>query len=90
MKKALILSAGGYIFTVDNDADVMHNSATINLNIANLANKHKAEVLFYSSSAYTYPDNQLIFQKLNWKPDSPLNKGMRNTYSWINKQLNSI
>jgi len=49
------MGGAGYIFTGEHDADVMHNSATINLNMADLANKHKVGKIFYSSSACIYP-----------------------------------
>ena len=49
------MGGAGYIFTGDHDADVMHNSATINLNIAELARTQKVGKLFYSSSACMYP-----------------------------------
>ena len=32
-------------------------------------------------------DNNLIFEKLGWKPSEPLEEGLRKTYSWINKQV---
>jgi nucleoside-diphosphate-sugar epimerase len=44
-----------YIFTGENDANVMHNSALINLNISGLAYQFKVGRLFYSSSACIYP-----------------------------------
>ena len=44
-----------YIFSGEHDADVMHNSAQINLNIAKLASFHNVGKLFYSSSACMYP-----------------------------------
>jgi GDP-D-mannose 3', 5'-epimerase len=44
-----------YIFSGDNDANVMHNSALINLNVAHFANLYKIGKLFYSSSACIYP-----------------------------------
>jgi GDP-D-mannose 3',5'-epimerase len=49
------MGGAGYIFTGDNDANVMHNSATINLNIVDLCHKHKVDRVFYSSSACMYP-----------------------------------
>jgi len=50
------MGGAGYIFTGDHDADVMHNSATINLNIAHTASKLKiTPKIFYSSSACIYP-----------------------------------
>lgn len=54
------MGGAGYIFTGENDANVMHNSATINLNIANTATKKNVGKVFYSSSACIYPEhNQL-------------------------------
>ncbi len=49
------MGGAGYIFSGDNDANVMHNSATINLNVANQAVKAGVKKLFYSSSACMYP-----------------------------------
>src|SRR3989344_127895 len=49
------MGGAGYIFTGEHDADVMHNSATINLNIVDLAHKQKVGKIFYSSSACMYP-----------------------------------
>ena len=54
------MGGAGYIFTGENDANVMHNSATINLNVAHEAVKQKVKRIFYSSSACMYPEhNQL-------------------------------
>ena len=59
------MGGAGYIFTGESDADIMHNSAMINLNILDLATKHKAKKIFYSSSACIYPEyNQM-------DPDNP-------------------
>lgn len=49
------MGGAGYIFTGEHDADVMHNSASINLNIVDLAHKQKVGKIFYSSSACMYP-----------------------------------
>ena len=49
------MGGAGYIFTGENDANVMHNSATINLNVAENAAKFGAKKIFYSSSACMYP-----------------------------------
>ena len=61
------MGGAGYIFTGDHDADVMHNSATINLNVVSNAVKFaKKPKIFYSSSACIYPAyNQL-------DPENPL------------------
>ena len=49
------MGGAGYIFTGDNDANVMHNSATINLNVLDACRKRNARKIFYSSSACIYP-----------------------------------
>jgi len=49
------MGGAGYIFTGDHDADVMHNSATINLNILEQSRLVKVKKIFYSSSACVYP-----------------------------------
>jgi GDP-D-mannose 3',5'-epimerase len=49
------MGGAGYIFSGDNDANVMHNSATINLNIVDSALKVGVKKIFYSSSACIYP-----------------------------------
>jgi len=54
------MGGAGYIFSGENDANVMHNSAMINLNVADASVKYKAKKVFYSSSACIYPEyNQL-------------------------------
>ena len=50
------MGGAGYIFTGENDANVMHNSAIINLHLAEMAVKYKVERVFYSSSACMYPE----------------------------------
>ena len=60
------MGGAGYIFIGDNDADIMHNSATINLNILHEMTFKKIPKIFYSSSACIYPErNQL-------NPDNPV------------------
>lgn len=49
------MGGAGYIFTGDNDADIMHNSATINLNVLDAMRRHEVKRVFYSSSACMYP-----------------------------------
>ena len=53
------MGGAGYISTGAHDADVMHNSATINLHIAKLAVKKGVGKIFYSSSACVYPTHNL-------------------------------
>ncbi|MBI1293195.1 NAD-dependent epimerase/dehydratase family protein [bacterium] len=50
------MGGAGYIFTGENDADVMHNSATINLNVLDACRKRNVKRIFYSSSACMYPE----------------------------------
>jgi GDP-D-mannose 3', 5'-epimerase len=59
------MGGAGYIFTGENDADVMHNSALINLNVADLCKKQRVGRVFYSSSACIYPAHNQI------NPDNP-------------------
>ena len=49
------MGGAGYIFTGEHDADLLHNSALINLNITRLCMLHKVGKVFYSSSACVYP-----------------------------------
>jgi GDP-D-mannose 3', 5'-epimerase len=49
------MGGAGYIFTGEHDADVMHNSATINLNVVDACRKRNVKRIFYSSSACMYP-----------------------------------
>lgn len=59
------MGGAGYLFTGENDADVMHNSALINLNMLKTSVKAGVSKIFYSSSACVYPEyNQL-------DPDNP-------------------
>lgn len=51
------MGGAGYIFTGENDADIMHNSATINLNILDAVHKRNIQRVFYSSSACMYPSH---------------------------------
>ncbi|MDE2018761.1 MAG: NAD-dependent epimerase/dehydratase family protein [Patescibacteria group bacterium] len=52
------MGGAGYIFTGEHDAEVMHNSATINLNILHYGQKSgNLKKIFYSSSACVYPEH---------------------------------
>jgi GDP-D-mannose 3',5'-epimerase len=59
------MGGAGFVFTGENDADIMHNSALINLNIVERAVEHKTRKLFYSSSACMYPEHNQL------DPDNP-------------------
>jgi len=49
------MGGAGYIFTGEHDADIMHNSASINLNVLDVMKKKNVKKVFYSSSACMYP-----------------------------------
>ncbi|TZG33124.1 NAD-dependent epimerase/dehydratase family protein [Agrobacterium sp. B1(2019)] len=51
------MGGAGYIFTGENDADIMHNSATINLNVLDACFRRNIKRVFYSSSACMYPEH---------------------------------
>ena len=49
------MGGAGYIFTGEHDAEVLHNSASINLNVLEQCRQRAVEKIFYSSSACIYP-----------------------------------
>lgn len=49
------MGGAGYVFTGDNDASIMYNSALINLNVLDTCYKRNIKRIFYSSSACIYP-----------------------------------
>jgi GDP-D-mannose 3',5'-epimerase len=51
------MGGAGYIFTGEHDAAIMHNSATINLNVLESCKNRAIKRIFYSSSACIYPEN---------------------------------
>lgn len=62
------MGGAGFVFSGDNDAEIMHNSVMINANIAKYAHVHRAKKIFYSSSACIYP------QQIQLDPN---NKGLK-------------
>ncbi|WP_309623591.1 NAD-dependent epimerase/dehydratase family protein [Novosphingobium sp.] len=77
------MGGAGYIFTGEHDADIMHNSASINLNIADAANKLGVGALFYSSSACMYPAyNQLDPGNPNCEESSAYPAEPDSEYGW--------
>jgi len=60
------MGGAGYIFTGENDADVMTNSIQININILEFARKRNIKNIFYSSSACIYPEHNQL------DPDNPI------------------
>lgn len=77
------MGGAGYIFTGEHDADVMSNSALINLNVAIEATKTKAKKVFYSSSACIYPEyNQLDPDNPNCEESSAYPANPDSEYGW--------
>jgi len=77
------MGGAGFVFTGENDADIMHNSALINLNIVERAVKHNAKKLFYSSSACIYPEhNQMDPDNPNCTEDSAYPANPDSDYGW--------
>tara|TARA_X000001382_G_scaffold29487_1_gene18861 strand:- start:796 stop:1749 length:954 start_codon:yes stop_codon:yes gene_type:complete len=54
------MGGADYIFTGENDANVMHNSAQINLNVVDSMRRYKVKKVFYSSSACMYPEDHQL------------------------------
>jgi nucleoside-diphosphate-sugar epimerase len=77
------MGGAGYIFTGAHDADVMHNSATINLNVLNEAVDVGVKKIFYSSSACMYPEhNQLDPNNPNCEESSAYPANPDSEYGW--------
>tara|TARA_B100000035_G_scaffold13415_1_gene11031 strand:+ start:764 stop:1831 length:1068 start_codon:yes stop_codon:yes gene_type:complete len=77
------MGGAGYIFTGENDANVMHNSALINLNVAKEACSSKVGRVFYSSSACMYPEyNQLDPNNPNCEESSAYPANPDSEYGW--------
>jgi len=83
------MGGAGYIFTGDHDADVMNNSASINLNVLRTVKnlndrtgKNKTTI-FYSSSACIYPESiQMDPENPGLKEDDAYPAGPDSEYGW--------
>ena len=77
------MGGAGFCFTGDNDSDIMHNSALINLNVVNECIKKNVKRIFYSSSACMYPEhNQLDPDNPNCTEDSAYPAEPDSEYGW--------
>ena len=77
------MGGAGYIFTGENDANVMHNSALINLNVVHECTKKNVKKVFYSSSACMYPEhNQLDPDNPNCEESSAYPANPDSEYGW--------
>jgi nucleoside-diphosphate-sugar epimerase len=72
-----------FIFTGENDADIMHNSALINLHTCDACVKYNIKNIFYSSSACVYPEhNQLDPENPNCSEESAYPAAPDSEYGW--------
>tara|TARA_Y100000996_G_scaffold302491_1_gene239888 strand:- start:1682 stop:2644 length:963 start_codon:yes stop_codon:yes gene_type:complete len=72
-----------YIFSGLNDADIMHNSVMINLNVCEVCSTKNIKKVFYSSSACIYPeDNQLDPDNPNCEESSAYPANPDSEYGW--------
>lgn len=77
------MGGAGFVFTGENDADVMHNSGLINLNILDACHKRNVKRIFYSSSACIYPEyNQLDPDNPKTAEDSAYPAAPDSEYGW--------
>jgi nucleoside-diphosphate-sugar epimerase len=77
------MGGAGYIFSGENDANVMYNSALINLNVVKAATIYKIKKIFYSSSACIYPEhNQLDPNNPNCEESSAYPANPDSEYGW--------
>jgi nucleoside-diphosphate-sugar epimerase len=77
------MGGAGYIFTGEHDACVMHNSATINLNMLEYGRLAGVKKFFYSSSACIYPEyNQRDPDNPNCAEDSAYPAAPDSEYGW--------
>ena len=77
------MGGAGFIFTGENDADIMHNSAMINLNVVEAGVRAGIKKIFYSSSACIYPEyNQMDPENPQCAEDSAYPAAPDSEYGW--------
>lgn len=77
------MGGAGFVFTGENDADIMHNSALINLNVLEACLRRNSKRIFYSSSACMYPEhNQLDPSNPNCEENSAYPANPDSEYGW--------
>lgn len=77
------MGGAGYLFTGEHDADVLHNSALVNLNMVHAAHKEGVNRIFYSSSACMYPEyNQMDPDNPKCSEDSAYPAAPDSEYGW--------
>jgi nucleoside-diphosphate-sugar epimerase len=77
------MGGAGYIFTGENDADIMHNSSIINLNVLKVCSEFGIDKILYTSSACVYPEhNQLDPDNPNCEESSAYPANPDSEYGW--------
>jgi GDP-D-mannose 3',5'-epimerase len=77
------MGGAGFVFSGENDADIMHNSALINLNMIEACYKVGVKKIFYSSSACIYPEyNQMDPGNPKCSEDSAYPASPDSEYGW--------
>jgi len=77
------MGGAGFVFTGENDADIMHNSALINLNVLEACLRRNSKRIFYSSSACMYPEhNQMDPDNPNCEESSAYPANPDSEYGW--------
>lgn len=77
------MGGAGFVFTGENDADIMHNSSLINLNVLDACLRRNSKRIFYSSSACMYPEhNQVDPDNPNCREDSAYPANPDSEYGW--------
>lgn len=77
------MGGAGFVFTGENDFDIMHNSSLINLHMIKLCQELKVPKIFYSSSACMYPEhNQMDPNNPKCTEDSAYPANPDSEYGW--------
>jgi GDP-D-mannose 3',5'-epimerase len=77
------MGGAGFVFSGTHDADIMHNSALINLNMVEACYKAGVKKIFYSSSACMYPEyNQRDPENPKCSEDSAYPASPDSEYGW--------
>jgi len=77
------MGGAGFVFTGENDADIMYNSGLINMNVLHEAYCRNVKKIFYSSSACMYPEyNQMDADNPKTAEDSAYPANPDSEYGW--------
>ncbi len=77
------MGGAGFVFSGEHDADIMHNSALVNLNVLEACKKSGVRKIFYSSSACMYPEhNQMDPNNPNCSEESAYPANPDSEYGW--------